>query len=117
MADEVAKHTPGPWEIEDPLGPETIWIVEAGKETHEWRAIAMLPASMPDDAEEHPLLMPERDANARLIAAAPDMLEALRLHAAYEALPTDRGGKHGPKGKAHAAWIAARDAALSKTES
>lgn len=37
---------------------------------------------------------------------------ALKLHVAYEAVPTDRGGKHGPKGKAWKAFIEARDAAL-----
>jgi len=54
--------------------------------------------------------------DARLIAAAPDLLEALKLHVAYEAVPTDRGGRDGPKGKAWAAFIAARDAALAKAE-
>ena len=39
-------------------------------------------------------------------------LKALRLHVKYEATPTDRGGKSGPKGKAWAAFIKARDAAL-----
>jgi hypothetical protein len=38
--------------------------------------------------------------------------EALELHRTWEALPTDRGGKYGPKGRAYAAFIAARDAAL-----
>jgi hypothetical protein len=41
-----------------------------------------------------------------------DALAALKLHVAYEAVPADRGGKRGPKGKAWAAWIAARDAAI-----
>ena len=39
--------------------------------------------------------------------------EALELHVAYEALPADRGGKNGPKGRAWSAFIEARDAALS----
>lgn len=40
-------------------------------------------------------------------------VEALRLHIVYEALPSDRGGKNGPKGKAWAAFIAARDKVLN----
>lgn len=41
-------------------------------------------------------------------------LDALKLHVEYEALPADRGGKDEPKGKAWAAFIKARDAALSQ---
>lgn len=44
-------------------------------------------------------------------------LKALRLHVEYEALPQDRGGNNGPKGKAWAAFVAARDAALGKSGS
>jgi hypothetical protein len=51
-----------------------------------------------------------------LIAAAPAMLETVKLHVAYEALPQDRGGRNGPKGKAWAAFIAARDAVLATAE-
>ncbi|WP_277019023.1 MULTISPECIES: hypothetical protein [Paracoccus] len=42
------------------------------------------------------------------------MNEALELHVAYEATPPDRGGKNGPKGKAWAAFIKARDRALRR---
>ena len=59
-------HTPGPWTIEDPLGPETLWIVEAGKEPHEWRCIAMVCRGDQEIAEA------EQQANAHLIAAAAD---------------------------------------------
>jgi hypothetical protein len=45
-------------------------------------------------------------------ASAATMRQTLRLHVAYEAIPADRGGKNGPKGRAWAAFIAARDAAL-----
>lgn len=44
-------------------------------------------------------------------------IEALKLHVAYEAIRPDRGGHNGPKGKAWAAFIAARDAALSSRPS
>ncbi|CAL8981576.1 hypothetical protein RHODGE_RHODGE_02863 [Rhodoplanes serenus] len=67
-------HTPGPWTVEDPLGPESLWIVEAGKEPHEWRCIAMV---CRDDLDDHddfdvPIGAGEQQANARLIAAAPE---------------------------------------------
>ena len=59
------KHTPGPWEIRGEPGsellivqPETDWPI----------AILEAPTSDPD----------AHAANARLIAAAPDMLEALK---------------------------------------
>lgn len=45
--------------------------------------------------------------------ASPLMLEALKLHVAYEAVPADRGGKSGPKGRAWQAFVEARDAALA----
>lgn len=61
-------------------------------------------------------LAAEYEANAVLIAAAPELLNALRLNVAYEAVPADRGGSSGPKGKAWAAFIAARDAAIAKAE-
>ena len=54
--------------------------------------------------------------HAHLIAAAPALLEAVKLHVAYEALPQDRGGKDGPKGRAWAAFIAARNAAIAAAE-
>lgn len=40
-------------------------------------------------------------------------IEALRLHVAFEAVPADRGGPNGPKGRAWAAFIKARDEALA----
>lgn len=60
--------------------------------------------------------VPELDAikTARLIAAAPDLLEALMLHDAYLALPQDRGGPNGTKGRAHQAWLNAKAAAIAK---
>lgn len=42
------------------------------------------------------------------------LLTALELHAAYEELPADRGGKNGTKGRAWTAFIKARDAALQE---
>lgn len=65
------QHTPGPWEIETPMGDETPWIVQAGAQPYEWDALAMIPTTG-DGSSPHAL------ANARLIAAAPELLEALR---------------------------------------
>lgn len=51
----------------------------------------------------------ELTANARRIARVPELeeialaaAEFVRLRDIYNATPTDRGGKNGPKGKAHA---------------
>lgn len=74
-------HTPGPWTVEDPLGPEALWIVEAGKQTYEWRCTAMVCQDDPTNDEDRdpvaPITEAEQIANARLIAAAPDLVKAL----------------------------------------
>lgn len=67
----MAKHTPGPWTIEDPMGEAIPWIVEAGKETYEWRCLAMVPC------DEHKMPLAEAKANLKVIKAAPTMVEAL----------------------------------------
>lgn len=82
FAPGVGGHTPGPWSVEDPLGPEALWIVEAGKQTYEWRCIAMVCQDDPTNDEDRdpvaPITEAEQIANARLIAAAPDLLAALQ---------------------------------------
>jgi hypothetical protein len=67
----MPQHTPGPWTVEDPMGPKSLWIVEAGKPTHEWRCIAMVFSDDPKDP--NPILSDEQQANARLIALAPQL--------------------------------------------
>jgi hypothetical protein len=47
-------------------------IVEAGKPTYEWRFIAS--CGLPDE-EDNDFTLEEVEANARLIAAAPDLLD------------------------------------------
>lgn len=91
-----SKHTPGPWAFDGP--PHNI-IVWCGPD----KRVAFIMTS--DGPAE---------ANARLIATAPELLDALRLHVAYEAMPRDRGGKNGPRGKAWAAFVSARDAAIAR---
>lgn len=70
-----AQHTSGPWCVEDPMDFE-LTIVEAGKETHEWRFIAS--CSLPEGDDDQDFTSGEVQANARLIAAAPELLEALQ---------------------------------------
>lgn len=52
----------------------------------------------------------------RLRAENARLREALKLHVEYGAVPRDRGGKSGPKGRAWAAFIEARDAALGGSD-
>lgn len=68
------KHTPGPFTIETPMGDDDPWIVEAGKQSHEWHCLAIIPAGDEEDELPRPVAL----ANARLFAAAPDMLALLR---------------------------------------
>ena len=71
------KHTPGPWAVEHPYGEGGIYV--SGTNT---ALIAKI--------------YHEQEANARLIAAAPDMLAALRsLLATAEAVDTANKNQHG----------------------
>lgn len=63
----MTKHTPGPWALDD----ESIYA--PGGEG--WKQVAEIPNWRTNPGE---VLTPEDNANARLIAAAPDMLEALQ---------------------------------------
>ena len=69
--DRRSLHTPGPWSVEDPIDNE-LTIVEANKPTHEWKFIATVYLRQGNDPDEFPHHVSE--ANARLIAAAPDLL-------------------------------------------
>lgn len=65
-----AKHTPGPWETGALL--TRVEVLPAG-----WR----MPACVADcDTKHAPGTQEERVANARLIAAAPDLLKMLKTH-------------------------------------
>lgn len=68
------KHTPTPWSIEDPMGDD-LWIVEANKEAYEWRCIASVQATPPDEGPE--LSRAEMRANAAFIIKSVNNHEAL----------------------------------------
>lgn len=74
MSDPKQKHTPGPWKISyESIDPE--WAVVTGANGH---IVANVNSeSGPDIYPMVSTKMP-RDANALLIAAAPDMLAALK---------------------------------------
>ena len=65
---ENAKHTPGPWEAVIQPGCHAVIASLSGGP----KAVAIIGNNTPDDGNE-----PMRFANARLIAAAPEMLDAL----------------------------------------
>lgn len=76
------------------------------------------------DVQSYRITMERVDAEARadierikaLEAERDRLLDVLKLHVAYEAVPRDRGGRDGPKGRAWAKFIAARDAALANDQ-
>lgn len=76
-----AKHTPGPWTVENPMG-QHLWIVQANLAPYDWTPIATLTEDDSEDAMDRgssrPISPVERDANAKLIAAAPALLAALQ---------------------------------------
>lgn len=68
--------TPGPWSVENPMGPEELTIVANGDApVYDWRWIASV-SLMSELDDTHPIGAEAR-ANARLIAAAPDLFTAL----------------------------------------
>jgi hypothetical protein len=70
-------HTPGPWEVREDFTPSEYGTVEVYKEDgNKWIASALGTHVGPSTKEEV-------KANAYLIAAAPDLFEALRLALPY----------------------------------
>lgn len=62
-------HTPGPWVAE--FGRDGSFSIEADRQGIAGGLLVLA------SRNEHPLLVDQMHANARLIAAAPDLLEAL----------------------------------------
>ena len=74
MSREAMKHTPGPWELADLPHSIVVRTESPNKTTYgasRYAAIGGFDRSDPDQLDE-------ALANARLIAAAPDLLEALQ---------------------------------------
>jgi hypothetical protein len=96
----MSKHTPGPWEVVD-LPHGIVVRTESPKKTRfgasRYAAIGGFDRAEPDQ-------FAEAMANARLIASAPDMLEALETIVATE---RDRHGYH-------PAWTDQARAAIAK---
>ena len=69
----MSKHTPGPWTA---TFEDYRWVIDCQGEFGPKKALAVTAG-----------FFPKHEANARLIAAAPDLLEALKLaHKALEAI-------------------------------
>ena len=73
----MSAHTPGPWTASiqrNKAGDDLGWIVEHSNGRIGWASLAYRDANVEATPED-----PAREANARLIAAAPDLLTALRV--------------------------------------
>jgi hypothetical protein len=104
----MSRHTAGPWSLsagyhKTVSGEPADWTIEGGPHGN---AIAFL-----SDDNAGPRY--ERDANARLIAAAPDLLEALKY--CRDLLEDVNGFDYRPDDVAANEWAAVR-AAIAKAE-
>ncbi len=90
----MTERTPGPWEAEagQPMAGDD-WVGVYAED------------AVPGHKMPAMCYGPEQDANARLIAAAPELLEALR-----RVLDTNNGGEHGENIEG---WLDARRDAVS----
>ncbi|MCK5750298.1 MAG: hypothetical protein KAH44_29035 [Oricola sp.] len=87
---EETKHTPGPWRVEDPFGDYLSIVV--GDETFDWRFVAHVHTDIEKGPAPKPIGKKRMEANAYLIAAAPDMLAALK---AWVAMARDALDQYG----------------------
>lgn len=70
----MSKHTPGPWREYD--DGDTLWVEAT---PHRSAVICDVVGNLWDNKEQVAQITPEDIANARLIAAAPDLLRLLKL--------------------------------------
>lgn len=94
--------TAGPWAVEDPMGADIgLWIVEAGKQTYEWRCIALVCQDDPTNDEDRDPVRPitggEQEANAAFIIRACNSYDDLvkALEEIRDAIPANQGGTQG----------------------
>ena len=78
-APKTASHTPGPWGMET-LRTSCGVCHKIGPWPHKWRAGRTMSACIYDDYPSPPEGTDTMLANARLIAAAPDLLSALKSY-------------------------------------
>lgn len=83
----MIEHTPGPWEVRPGYG---MLKAEIGPPGRAVAAVWVKQAGTRDEQKE-PVAWPEGEANARLIAAAPDLLEALTTIVATLSEQDDEG--------------------------
>lgn len=91
-------HTPGPWEVDDVLSSQASNAISAPT----WGMLATVSKGTAKDDEKEAL------ANARLIAAAPELLEALKALCVR--------WKGNPDNYSHAAEIRQARAAIAKAK-
>ena len=71
----ISQHTPGPWFVTRDMEDDDFAAICTGaRDGPEWHGLARVVVRMSEDV----LDLPEGVANARLIAAAPELLDALR---------------------------------------
>ena len=71
----MSGHTPGPWGVEDPMDHCLTIVANPSDPVCDWKWVATV--DWPDE-DNQLLTSSEQKANARLIAAAPELLEALQ---------------------------------------
>jgi hypothetical protein len=76
------KHTPGPWEYESEMGD--MWVTGPNRNEPVICDIVARLTQFDEGTKEYtPVMQDEDEANAKLIAAAPDLLEALQRFIAF----------------------------------
>ncbi|MEH3108940.1 MAG: hypothetical protein PGN22_03110 [Agrobacterium cavarae] len=115
---DTAKHTPGPWNAEHTSGPTNQYATASTGVWSQKRFDAALDRDKMSDPMDDAWICgiwgevsPEDIANANLIAAAPDLLEALKLFVRAEKMARDGNPPTGAD-----ELIELGDAAIAKAE-